>query len=252
MDGPERMDAIVRQLRDAGEVHVADLARLTGHSEMTIRRDLDRLAAQGVLRRVHGGAVSLLPRGQEPPYAVRARQATAAKKRIAAAVGDLVADGQAVAVDGGTTAAEVARVLGGRLITAMPLSLQAAQALSSGRQARILMAGGEVRPGELSFTGPLAEASLDAMRFDTAVLSCCGLSVADGITAHDLGDVAVKRAAMRSARRVVLAADSAKLGRVTMGYVGPVGRIDTLVTDTDAPDDVVTAIQAAGVTVLRV
>lgn len=101
-------------------------------------------------------------------------------------------------------------------------------------------------------TGPLTEASLAAVRFDTAVLSCCGLSLADGVTAYDLADVAIKRAAMRSARQVVLAADSTKIGQVTMGHVGPVSDFDVLVTDTGASDDSVTEIRAAGVAVHRV
>ncbi|WP_046471128.1 DeoR/GlpR family DNA-binding transcription regulator [Allosalinactinospora lopnorensis] len=251
MDSTERLDLIVGRLREAGEVSVVGLAELTGHSEMTIRRDLDQLAAKGVLRRVRGGAVSLVPRGQEPPYAIRERQAAEAKKRIARAVAGLIGDGQAVVVDGGTTAAEAARELAGRPITAMPLGLQAAQALSGGRDTTVLMAGGEVRPGELALVGPLTEASLNALRFDTAVLGCCGLSVNEGITAHDLPEVAVKRCAMRSAQRTVMAVDSTKLGRVTMGYVAPVGDIDTLVTDTDAPEDLVAEIDAHGVSVVR-
>ncbi|TDQ45873.1 DeoR/GlpR family DNA-binding transcription regulator [Actinorugispora endophytica] len=252
MDSAERMDVIVARLRSEGEVGVVELAELTGHSEMTIRRDLGHLSGQGVLRRVRGGAVSLLPRGQEPPYAIRERQAVDAKKRIGEAVGGLVGDGQAVLLDSGTTVLEAARELAGRHVTVMPLSLRGAAALSEGRTAKLLMAGGEVRPGELSLIGPLAEASLGAVRFDTAVLGCCGLSAADGVTAYDLGDVAIKRAAMRSAQRVVLAVDSTKLGQVAMGHVGPVSEIDILVTDTDAPDDDVAGIRAAGVTVHRV
>ncbi|WP_344967337.1 DeoR/GlpR family DNA-binding transcription regulator [Salinactinospora qingdaonensis] len=252
MDSAERIDAIVALLRETGEVAVAHLAERLGHSEMTIRRDLDQLAGQGVLRRVRGGAISLLPRGQEPPFAIRERQAVEAKERIALAVNDVIGAGEAVVVDSGTTAARVAHAFVDRPLTVMPLSLQAASALSASRETKLLMAGGEVRPGELSLIGPLAEESLGAVRFDTAVLSCCGLTVTDGVTAHDLGDVAVKRAAMRSAQRIVMAADSTKLGQVTMGYVAPLSRIDMLVTDTDAPDDIVTEIQACGVAVLRV
>ncbi|GAA2006588.1 DeoR/GlpR family DNA-binding transcription regulator [Nocardiopsis rhodophaea] len=251
MDSAARTDLIVARIREAGEVNVVELAELTGHSEMTIRRDLDQLAAHGVLRRIRGGAVSLVPRGQEPPYALRERQSAGAKKRIAAAVGELIRPGHAVAIDGGTTAAEVARVLAGRPITAMPLSLQAAHVLSADRETKVLLAGGELRPGELTLHGPLTEASLQAVRFDVTVLGSCGLTVTDGITAYDLGDAAVKRAAMRSAQRTVVAADATKLGQVAMGHVAPVTAIDTLVTDTDAPEQIVAEIRAAGVTVIR-
>ncbi|WP_067966663.1 DeoR/GlpR family DNA-binding transcription regulator [Nocardiopsis trehalosi] len=249
MDSAERTDLIVARLRETGRVGVVELAEHTGHSEMTIRRDLDQLAAHGVLRRVRGGAVALVPRGQEPPYAVRERQAAEAKRRIGAAVGDLVGDGNAVALDGGTTVLEAARALAGRPLTVMPLALRAAQVLSAARETTVLMAGGEVRHGELDLHGPLTEAALGAVRFDVTVLGVCGLSVGDGATAHDLAEVAVKRAAMRSAGRTVVAADSTKLGVVTMGHVAPITAVDVLVTDTDAPDATVAAIRAAGVTV---
>ncbi|GAA1072570.1 DeoR/GlpR family DNA-binding transcription regulator [Nocardiopsis composta] len=252
MDSAERADLVVARLKDRGEVGVVELAEATGHSEMTIRRDLDRLAAQGVLRRVRGGAVSLVPRGQEPPFGLRERQAADAKRRIAAEVGEMIPAGSAVVLDSGTTAVEVARVLNGRPVTVMPLSLQAAQALEPSADTRVLMPGGEVRAGELNLHGPLAEAALAAVRFDVAVLGCCGLSVADGFTAHDLADVAVKRAAMRSARRTIAATDSTKIGHVAMGHVCPVGDLDALVTDAGADEGAVAEIRAAGVAVVTV
>ncbi|WP_026120874.1 DeoR/GlpR family DNA-binding transcription regulator [Nocardiopsis potens] len=252
MDSAERADLVVARLKDRGEVGVVELAEATGHSEMTIRRDLDRLAAQGVLRRVRGGAVSLVPRGQEPPFGLRERQAADAKRRIAAEVGEMIPAGSAVVLDSGTTAVEIARLLNGRPVTVMPLSLQAAQALEPSAETRVLMPGGEVRAGELNLHGPLAEAALAAVRFDVAVLGCCGLSASDGLTAHDLADVAVKRAAMRSARRTVAATDSTKIGHVTMGHVCPVGDLDALVTDTGADEEALAEIRAAGVAVATV
>ncbi|MDA2804832.1 DeoR/GlpR family DNA-binding transcription regulator [Nocardiopsis suaedae] len=252
MDSAERVDLVIARLKEAGEVGVAELAEASGHSEMTIRRDLDRLESQGVLRRVRGGAVSLVPRGQEPPYVLRERQAVEAKQRIAARVAALVPTGAALALDSGTTALEVARELAGRPVTVMPLSLQGADVLARSAETTVLVAGGEVRPGELNLHGPLAEASLAAVRFDVAVVGCCGLSAGDGVTAHDLPDVAVKRAMMRSSQRTVAAADSTKIGLVTMGYVCPVGEIDTLVTDDGAPEDALAEIRAAGVDVVTV
>ncbi|WP_017557677.1 DeoR/GlpR family DNA-binding transcription regulator [Nocardiopsis baichengensis] len=252
MDSAERVDLVIARLKEAGEVAVAELAEASGHSEMTIRRDLDRLESQGVLRRVRGGAVSLVPRGQEPPYALRERQAVEAKRRIAERVVSLLPAGAAVALDSGTTALEVARGLAGRPVTVMPLSLQGADALARSPETTVLVAGGELRPGELNLHGPLAEAALAAVRFDAAVLGCCGISAGDGVTAHDLPDVAVKRAMMRSSQRVIAAADATKIGLVTMGHVCPVGEIDTLVTDTGAPEEALAEIRAAGVDVVAV
>ena len=189
MSNADRHGLIAKAVRDSGGATVQELAELTGASEMTIRRDLDTLAAQGVLERVRGGARSLLLRGEEPPFALRAHEAVEVKRRIAA---------------------------------------------------------------EGALTGPLTLASLAALRFDTAVIGCCGLSAADGLTAYDLDDAAVKKAGIASARRTVVATDGGKLGRTAYAYVGPASALHTLVTDDTAAADEVAALERAGTVVKAV
>ncbi|GAA2438012.1 DeoR/GlpR family DNA-binding transcription regulator [Actinomadura vinacea] len=247
----ERHALIIDYLRLAERVEVAELARAVGTSEVTIRRDLEQLAEQGVLRRVRGGAVSLLARRQEPPFVFRELDNAEAKRRIGAAVAGLVRDGEAVVIDGGTTGLEVARALAGRRVTVMPLSLQAAHALAVAGPTRIIQAGGEVRPGELSVSGPLAEAGLRALRFDTAVLTCCGVSVEHGVTAYDPADASVKSVAISLAARTILAADGAKFARTAMAVVAPLERVDVLVTDAAAPPQTLDAVAAMGIEVHR-
>ncbi|MEV5410789.1 DeoR/GlpR family DNA-binding transcription regulator [Thermopolyspora sp. NPDC052614] len=245
----DRLRAIMDALRVSDTVSVAELAAEHGVSEMTIRRDLDDLARQGVVRRIRGGALSLLLRGEEPPFGVREHEAVEEKRRIAAEVAGLIADGEAVLLDGGTTALETARAIRDRRLTVLPLSLHAAQELSTATRIRLVLPGGEVRPGELNFAGPLTEKSIRSLRFDTAVIGCCGLSAAHGLTAHDLEDVAVKQAAMASARRVVAAADSGKFTRTAFGAVCPLDRLDIVVTDQGIPREEHDALTAAGVSV---
>ncbi|SDR20213.1 DeoR/GlpR family DNA-binding transcription regulator [Thermostaphylospora chromogena] len=249
MESSDRLRAIIEALRVNDTVSVTELAAQHAVSEMTIRRDLDELARQGVVRRVRGGAMSLLLRGEEPPFGVREREAVEAKRRIGAVVASLIADGEAVLLDGGTTALEVARALRERRLTVMPLALQAAWELADAPRVRVVLPGGELRRGELTFGGPLTENSVRALRFDTAVIGCCGLSAEHGITAHDLSEVAVKQAAMASARRVVIAADSGKFGRTAFGAVCDYERVDVLVTDAAIPPDQHDALTAAGVSV---
>ncbi|PLW73622.1 decarboxylase, partial [Streptomyces sp. DJ] len=155
----DRLRRITEAVREAGRLSVAELAELTGASEMTVRRDLEVLADQGVLERYRGGASSLLLRGEEPPFALRVQEGAEAKRRIAAEVAGLIADGESVVVDSGTTCLEVARALRNRRLTVMPLSLHAANALVGAPRLKLLLPGGEPRPGELALTGPLAEAS---------------------------------------------------------------------------------------------
>ncbi|MGW1751859.1 DeoR/GlpR family DNA-binding transcription regulator [Streptomyces sp. NPDC002092] len=251
MSNADRHGLIAKVVRDSGAATVQHLAGLTGASEMTIRRDLDTLAAQGVLERVRGGARTLLLRGEEPPFALRANEAVDAKRRIAAEISALIADGESVLLDSGTTCLEVARLLRARPVTVMPLSLQAVHLLSeTPGPATLVVPGGQPRAAEGALTGPLTLASLAALRFDTAVIGCCGLTAGDGLTAYDLDDAAVKKAGIASARRVIAAADGSKLGHTAYAYVGPAALLHTLVTDTTAAADEVTALEAGG-TVVR-
>ncbi|MFD8544546.1 DeoR/GlpR family DNA-binding transcription regulator [Streptomyces sp. NPDC059649] len=252
MGSTDRLRQITEAVREAGRMGVAELAGLTGASEMTIRRDLEVLADQGVLERYRGGARSLLLRGEEPPFALRSQEGLETKRRIADEVAGLIADGESVVLDSGTTCMEVARALAHRRLTVMPLSLHAVNALTGTPQLTLLVPGGRPRPGELALTGPLTEASLAALRFDTAVIGCCGLTATDGLTAYDLEDAAVKRAAIASARRVLAVAESAKLTRTALAFVAPASALHAVVTDEAAPSDEADALAAVGVTVRKV
>ena len=239
---------MVEVLQRDGRLDVADMAATFGTADMTIRRDLDRIVALGMARRVRGGAISLLMRGEELPFALRVLDRADAKGRIAAAVASVLRDGEAIVLDSGTTAALVARELAGRRLTVMPMTLHAASVLAAHEANRILLPGGDVRPGELAMVGPLALASIGSLRFDTAVLTCCGLDD-DRITTHDLGDAEVKRAMISSAARVILAADSAKFRQAAFAVVAPTTDVDMIITDTDAPAESVRSLQAAGLEV---
>ncbi|MFD6164809.1 DeoR/GlpR family DNA-binding transcription regulator [Oerskovia sp. NPDC060287] len=245
-----RQQRIVQRLRETERVDVADLALELDTSEVTVRRDLDTLAAAGALRRVHGGAVSLLLRGEELPFALREIESTSAKEQIARTVADLLSDGEAVIVDSGTTGLAIARALVGRRLTVVPLSIPAAHVLSASASTTLKVPGGTSRFGEGSLVGPLTEASLRSLRVDTAIISCCGLSVVDGVTAYDDVEAATKRAAMASARRTILVGEAAKFSRTALAVVCPLTDFDVLVTDPEAPADAVARLRQAGVDVL--
>ena len=249
MDASERVGRLIETLRRDGRVEVASAAVEFGAAEMTIRRDLDQLVERGVARRVRGGAVNLLMRGEELPFAMREIEAVDVKRRIAAKVADLITDGEAVGLDSGTTVLETARAIATRRVTVMPLSLHAAVVLAGGPAMRLIMPGGECRPGELAMVGPLALAGIAAMRFDTVVLGCCGVSPEGHVMAHDLGDAAVKQALLASANRSVLALDGAKFGRGALAVVRELSTFDVVVTDTTAPESIVASLRADGVEV---
>jgi DeoR/GlpR family transcriptional regulator of sugar metabolism len=232
----ERQRVIIERLQGSGRVAVGELVTATGASDMTVRRDLDFLAAQGLLKRVHGGAVPTMPSGVEPPFAARSIAETEAKRAIAAAAVAQLKDGETVVLDSGTTALEVARLLRDRVVTVMPLSLHVAQELIGAPGVRLLMPGGEPRPGELAMVGPLTLASLRSLRFDVAVLSPCAFSLEAGLTAFDLDDAAVKSQALAVSTRSMALIDGAKWDRAALAYVCPADAPDLIITDTTAPE----------------
>jgi DeoR/GlpR family transcriptional regulator of sugar metabolism len=248
VDANARLSALVEVLQRDGRLDVAEMAMSFGSAEMTVRRDLDRIVAMGMARRVRGGAISLLMRGEELPFAMRVLDRADAKSRIATAVAGVLSDGEAVLLDSGTTAVLIGRALAARRLTVMPMSLHAASVLAPHESVRLLMPGGEIRPGELAMVGPLALASIGALRFDTAVLTCCGLAD-NRVTTHDLADAQVKQAMIGSAARVILAADSAKFRQTAMAVVAAATAVDMIVTDTGAPPATVESLRAAGLEV---
>lgn len=215
-------------------------------AEMTIRRDLDVLADRGIARRIRGGAVSLMLRGEELPYSLRELEAADEKRRIARAVAAELRDGEAVVLDSGTTALEIARLLHDRRLTVMTGSLRGAQAMAGGPSLRLLQTGGVIRPGELAAVGRLATSAIASLRFDTAVICPCGLAGAT-VTAHDLEDAEVKQAMLASAARVIVAADSSKLGHAALAVVCRLAQVDLVVTDSGAPASALEQLRSAGI-----
>jgi len=231
----ERHLLIGELLRSRDEMSVDELMAECAASGATIRRDLDTLASRGVLRRVHGGAKSLVLRGENPGYGQRELEGQDAKARIAAGVAGLLQDREHVWLDSGTTATGIARQLRTRDLTLMPMSLPALNALTAetqgGHRPGLLVPGGSLIPGELCFRGPLAEANIRSLRFDTAVVTPCAINLRDGLLAHDLDDAAVKRAGLESAGRVIAACAGSKWNAAAVALVAPLDSVDIIVTD---------------------
>jgi DeoR/GlpR family transcriptional regulator of sugar metabolism len=238
MKTEQRHRLIAELLRRQDEVSVEELIEACDASGATIRRDLEMLASHGVLRRVHGGARSLIVRGENPGYGQRELEDQAVKVRIATAVSRLLRDRERIWLDSGTTATEIARTLRGRELTLMPMSVRSLNTVTgedpnAGQRPALLLPGGSLVPGELCFRGPLAEANIRSLRFDTAVVTPCALNLKDGLLAHDLEDAAVKRAGLESAARVIVACAGSKWNANAMALVAPLESVAVIVTDKD-------------------
>lgn len=254
MDVNERRKVIEERVTRIGEVQFARLAQELGVSEMTIRRDIEALQKAGVVRRISGGAIAIGGTAFEPSYGARAGRAVDSKAHIGAAVASLLSPGETVVLDSGSTVASVARAICGRGLglTVVTPSIIAATALADEPDTTIVLVGGELRPGELSLIGPDAERMLAQYNCDTFVAGVAGVDALRGLTEYHPQEAAVKRAAVRTASRVIVGADAAKLGRVHLVSIAPLSAVEVLVTDAAPADPTVLEAQAAGVEVVFV
>ena len=243
----DRYQAILRVVAARGRVTIAELTRQLKVSEMTIRRDLAALDAEGAIRRVRGGALPVASGSYEPPFAARAKLNSAAKRDIAAATAKLVGDGETVILDGGTTGAAIAEELLGRDITVCTPSLRVADVLSGSSTVRLMIPGGIVRPGERTLIGPAALRIFEDHRFDVYVMTVSGVHITAGMTEWNLDDAAVKRAALAAANRCIVAADASKFGKTAFGRICQVEQADVIVADAAIAAGQRTAFAAADV-----
>ncbi|WP_200302120.1 DeoR/GlpR family DNA-binding transcription regulator [Streptomyces adelaidensis] len=236
----QRRALILDEVRRRGGVRVNELTRKLGVSDMTVRRDLDALARQGVVEKVHGGAVPVAEAStHEPGFEAKSGLELSAKEDIARAAAELVAPGSAIALSGGTTTYALAH----RLVDVPDLTVvtnsvrvadvfHAAQRTSGPRQgaATVVLTGGVRTPSD-SLVGPVADQAIAALHFDVLFLGVHGISVEAGLSTPNLAEAETNRRLVQSARRVVVVADHTKWGTVGLSSFAALEQIDTLVTD---------------------
>ncbi|MEW2625194.1 DeoR/GlpR family DNA-binding transcription regulator [Streptomyces sp. NPDC048106] len=259
MSRDARWKALLELLVERGRLDVEEAAAELSVSAATIRRDFDQLAEQQMLVRTRGGAV-VHGVSYELPLRYKTARRAPEKQRIATAVADLVAPGEAVGLTGGTTTTEVARALavrgdlatGSPALTVVTNALNIANELAVRPQFKIVVTGGVARPQSYELTGPLADGVLGQIRLDVAVLGVVAFDLVHGAAAHDEAEAAINRLLCERAERVVVAADSSKLGRRAFARICPARLVDTLVTDTAVDRDTVNRFEEAGIRVLAV
>ena len=165
---------------------------------------------------------------------------------IAAAVAREIPDGTTLVLDGGSTGIVVAEALVGRRITVCALNLRVAEILTASPDTTVMVPGGEIRHGEQSFVGPTAERTLADYRFDAFVMTASGVDHAAGFTEWNVQDAAIKRAALASASRCIVACDSSKFGQTAFARVAGLAEVDLIVTDADIAEDQRRASEAGG------
>lgn len=227
-----RQDRLRDFVRQRGVVRVEEIVQELGVSPATARRDLDALEATGRIKRVHGGAMSVETRLDEPLFDDKAGVRAREKRGIAEAAAGLIAPGETIYLDGGSTVLELARVLADRTdITVVTNSLRAAVELS-GRGPQLILIGGELRRRSQTVVGALTRLPLEHLQFTKAFMGTMGLSVARGLTTTDPSEAYTKELVMQRTREVVLLVDSSKIGQDSVVRSGALADVHTLITDT--------------------
>lgn len=249
MTAERRRIAVRERVLLFGEVNYGALAREFGVSEMTIRRDIESLEDQGVVRRVTGGAIALDRKVDEPPFHARASEASDAKAAMALEVVNSLQSGQTVILDSGSTVLAVARAIRARALglTIITPSILVAIELADEPGTTVLVTGGELRAGDLSLVGPESIDSLNRYNADVFVMGVAGVDEARGYTDYHRGESAVKKSAIAVSDRVIVVADRGKVGRSALVSIAPIEGADLLVTDAPDDDPVVQDLRRRGV-----
>ncbi|HEU5011709.1 MAG TPA: DeoR/GlpR family DNA-binding transcription regulator [Roseiflexaceae bacterium] len=253
MSPDRRRDQILAYLSARDRTSVGELSQVLGVSEVTVRKDLDVLESQGVLTRVHGGAV-VSGRGRlELFFATREQEHLEEKRRIAQAAAALITSGQQIFLDASTTALQVARLIKDREdLVVVTNGLYTALELNFCEGITTVVVGGTMRRRSSSLVGSINFNTLQRLRVDIGLFGARGITADDGLMESDLDEAQLKQQFVSASSLVVGIVDSSKFGTMAFSAFALPHEIGQIVTDVHAPAAMVDAFRECGVTVTQV
>lgn len=247
----ERRKRIVQLVEETGSASVNELSSLMDVSPMTIRRDITDLASRGLLVRAHGGAIS--PRmgtSTEPFYEVKAKVNVKEKQRIGVAAAEMIADGEVVLLDSGSTTFQIARNLKNKHnLTIVTNDLLIASHLSKLPTISVILIGGSIRYGIFSTVGTYAEDMLSQLLVDKVFLGADAVNLKKGILNSNPDEVPVKRLMIKAGREVILVVDNSKFHKLGLAFVCNVNDVDMILTDDQVSSSIVEDLEESGATI---
>jgi DeoR/GlpR family transcriptional regulator of sugar metabolism len=240
---------LVELVRARGQMTVNELSSHFGVSGDTVRRDLDLLASQGLLKRTHGGAVAMDNLvHQDSTFMQRMSTRVPEKKRIARAASQLISDGETLLINGGSTTRLFAAELSSRRnLTIVTNNFTVPTTLAAECVRDVYVLGGQYKGDAQVTIGPVGFVSAGSITVDSAVIGIGGITVQEGLTTTVLEEASVILGMINAARRTIVLADASKLGHSTFAQIAPFERIGILVTDEEPPSDLAQALKEARV-----
>ena len=253
LSAPERQQHLLRYIEQQQRITVNQIVEHFDISLATARRDLEVLADQGKVQRVHGGAIAVRQAAPEPPVLQRTAEQSSEKVRIGQAAADLIHDGETVFLSSGTTVLEVARQLRGKHnLTVITNSVLVVNELAGLDEITVIALGGILRQSEMSLIGHIAELALSELRADKVIFGIRAIDPGHGLTSGYLPETMTDRAILKIGREVIVVADHTKCGASATAFVAPITAVHTLITDTGTAHDFIDAVRAQGVKVMVV
>jgi len=247
----ERQRKISEFIKEKKSATVAELSRLFGVSQVTIRRDLDGLDSQGTIERAHGGAILAEQAVPEPPVIHRMAEQLEEKRRIGEAAAKLVEDGDTIFIGSGTTTLEIAHHLSGKKnLTVITNALNVANCLADHPEITVVITGGLLRHSELSMIGHLTEQALTNLRADKVFMGMRAVGLQDGLSSQHLPEITTDQAIIEFASQVILLVDHTKFGKVSTALVAPLTSVHKIVTDSTTSQEMIEELRVLGIDVL--
>ncbi|HEY2123792.1 MAG TPA: DeoR/GlpR family DNA-binding transcription regulator [Chthoniobacterales bacterium] len=248
----ERRRRIGEILALRGRVTVNELSKLFGVTSVTIRSDLDTMAAEGLLIRDRGGAIAHTSTTVAVAFEKRAAQNREQKRLIGRLASTLVNERETIIMDAGSTVMEMAHSLPPDIsCTIVTTALNVAARVGALQNVNVLIAGGSLSRETISTVGAIAERDLENLVVDKLFLSTQAFDAEHGLTDDSFDVARVKSAMIRSARHVILLADSSKWGSSAFAKIAPLGEIDVLITDAGLSQESQKIIQRFGVEIMQ-
>ena len=251
LSGLERQNQIMQFLVRNQRISVTEICETFEVSEATARRDLEALAVQGKLQRVHGGAIPVGRAAPELPLLERCLEQASEKERIGKAAAAMVNNNETILLGSGTTVLEVAKnIREHKGLTVITNSLPVINTLSGLPEISVIVLGGMLRDSELSFIGHITEQALAEVRAEKVFIGTRAISLDQGLTNDYLQETMTDRAILKAGREVIVVADHSKFGRVATALLAPIESIHTIVTDEGTEQDFLDAVQERGLRVV--
>jgi len=247
----ERKSKILDSLNKYGKVKVCDLSQRYEVSEVTIRRDLQELEEDELIKRVHGGAILNDNTKFEPTFSEKVDKFYDEKESVGKFAASLIVNGDTIALDAGTTTLSIAKNILAKNITVLTNSLDIAYELAKKRDVEVIVTGGTLRWETRAMVGPVADNTLKNFKVDKAFIGTNGLCIINGLTTPNINEANTKREMIKIAKQTIVVCDHTKFGIVSFSKIVDLDSVDIIITDNQLENELLEKFEEKGVKIIK-